>query len=285
MEKVILCRNCEQTSLKERFVSVAGYNTRYLDDGDSDETLVLIHGLGASAERWLRVIPHLRSKYRLIIPDLIGFGHSDKPSVDYTMDFLSNFVFRFLGALGIERTSLVGSSLGGQIVAECASTQSGVIDKIVLVSPSGMMKRSTPALDAYMLAALYPTPDNALMALRMMVEKGEVEQRLVNDFITRMNLPNAKFALLSTVLGIKNATDFEDKLRKITSPTLILWGKQDKVIPVEYASPFMSAITESKFVEIPGCGHVPHVEQPEKFADIILNFLDRELVMSTNYYQ
>ncbi|TLX92168.1 MAG: alpha/beta hydrolase [Thaumarchaeota archaeon] len=136
-----------------------------------------------------------------------------------------------------------------------------------------------------MLASLYPTPDNAHMALRMMVEKGEVEQRLVNDFITRMNLPNAKFALLSTVLGIKNATDFEDKLRKITSPTLILWGKQDKVIPVEYASPFMSAIRESKFVEIPGCGHVPHVEQPEKFADIILNFLDRELVMSTNYYQ
>ncbi|TLX92171.1 MAG: alpha/beta hydrolase, partial [Thaumarchaeota archaeon] len=137
MEKVILCRNGDKTSLKERFVSVAGYNTRYLDEGDSGEALVLIHGLGASAERWLRVIPHLRSKYRLIIPDLIGFGHSDKPSVDYTMDFLSNFVFRFLGALGIERTSLIGSSLGGQIVAECASTQSGVIDKIVLVSPSG----------------------------------------------------------------------------------------------------------------------------------------------------
>jgi 2-hydroxy-6-oxonona-2,4-dienedioate hydrolase len=285
MEKVILPRNCEQTSLEERFVKVAGYNTRYLEDGDSDETLVLIHGLGASAERWLGVIPHLKSKYRLIIPDLIGFGYSDKPSVDYTIEFLSNFVFKLLGTLGIEKASMIGASLGGQVVAECASTQTGIIEKIVLVSPSGIMKRSTPALDAYMLAALYPTVDNAHTALRMMTEKGEVVPALVNDFVTRMTLPNAKFAFLSTVLGIRNSLDFEEKLRKIRSPTLIVWGKQDKMIPVEYASPFISAIRESKFIEIQGCGHVPHVEQPKKFSELVVSFLGHELVMNSSHYQ
>ncbi len=262
-----------------------GHSTRYLEDGDSKETLVLLHGLGASAERWLGVIPHLRSKYRLIMPDLIGFGYSDKPSVDYTLDFLSNFVFRFLGALGIERANLIGSSLGGQIAAECASTQSDIIEKIVLVSPSGMMKRSTPALDAYMLAALYPTPDNAHTAFSMMLEKGNVEQRLVNDFVSRMTLPNAKFAFLSAVLGIRNSAALEDNLRKIVCPTLIVWGKKDKLIPVEYASSFMAAIRAAKFVEIPGCGHVPHVEEPKKFSEVVLSFLEAELVMNTNSYQ
>ena len=271
--------------MEEKFVSVGGYKTRYLDYGNSNETLVFIHGLGASAERWLGVIPYLSSKYRLIIPDLLGFGHSDKPSVDYTIEFLSNFVFKFFEALGIQKASLIGASLGGQVAAVCASTQPDIVDKIVLVSPSGMMKRTTPALDAYMLAALYPTLDNAYSAFSMMVEKGEVQEKLVNDFVTRMTLPNAKLAFLSTVLGIRNSNDFEDKIRKIKSPTLIVWGKQDKMIPVEYASSFMSAISESKFVEMPGCGHVPHVEQPKKFAEIVLSFLDHELVMNTNSYQ
>lgn len=271
--------------MDEQFLNVGGYNTRYLDYGSSKKTLVLIHGLGASAERWLGVIPHLKSEYRLIIPDLIGFGHSDKPSIDYTTEFLSGFVFRFLEALGIEKANLIGSSLGGQIVAECASTQNDIIEKLVLVSPSGMMKRTTPALDAYMLAALYPTLDNAHTAFSMMVENGEVHEKLVNDFVTRMTLPNAKLAFLSTVLGIRNSANFEDRIRKIKSPTLIVWGKQDKLIPVEYASPFMAAIKESKFVEMPECGHVPHVEQPKKFSEIVSSFLDHELVMSTNHYQ
>ncbi len=264
---------------------MGGYKTRYLDCGKSTETLVLIHGLGASAERWLGVIPYLTPKYRLIIPDLLGFGNSEKPSVDYTIEFLSNFVFKLLDSLGIAKTSLVGSSLGGQIVAECASAQKDTIEKIVLVSPSGMMKRTTPALDAYMLAALYPTLDNAYTAFGMMVEKGEVQQKLVDDFVTRMTLPNAKLAFLSTVLGIRNSANFEDKLQKIKSPTLIVWGKQDKMIPVEYASPFMSAIKDSKFAEMSECGHVPHVEQPKKFSEIVTSFLDHELVVNTNHYQ
>ena len=73
--------------MTERFVSVEENNIRYLDFGDSDKTLVLIHGLGASAERWEKVIPDLQKRFRVIVPDLIGFGQSDKPLADYTVDF------------------------------------------------------------------------------------------------------------------------------------------------------------------------------------------------------
>jgi 2-hydroxy-6-oxonona-2,4-dienedioate hydrolase len=270
-------RETVQTFLNERFVSVDGYRIRYLYGGNSKQTLVLIHGLGASAERWLGIVPYLRSRYRLIIPDLIGFGYSDKPNVDYTMDFFSRFVIGFLETLGIEQANFVGSSLGGQIVAECAHARDDMMRKIVLVAPSGIMKHFTPALTDYMTAVFFPTFENAWRAFSMMIAKGEPDANLVNDFITRIMFPNSDFAFLSAILGIKYS-NLEPKLGKIHVPTLIVWGKQDKIIPVEYASSFVESIRNSKFAEMEDCGHVPFVEQPKRFAEILLDFLNRELV-------
>ena len=92
--------------------------------------------------------------YRVIVPDLIGFGYSDKPLVDYTTEFFSEFLEKFFIAFDIKRPNLIGSSFGGQIIAEYATSHPQEIEKLVLVSPSGTMKKSTPALDAYIMAAL-----------------------------------------------------------------------------------------------------------------------------------
>ena len=80
--------------------------------------------MGASCERWEKVLPIFEKDFQVIVPDLIGFGQSDKPTVDYTIDFFSNFLEKFLKSLGIEKTSIIGSSLGGQIAAEFTSIQS-----------------------------------------------------------------------------------------------------------------------------------------------------------------
>ena len=77
--------------MQEKFVNVDGNKIRYLESGNSKETIVLVHGLGASAERWEYVIPLFNKYFRVIVPDLIGFGYSDKPLVDYTSEFFSNF--------------------------------------------------------------------------------------------------------------------------------------------------------------------------------------------------
>ena len=82
--------------VQENFIEVDGNKIRYLETGHSKNTLVLVHGLGASAERWLNVIPIFSKEYTVIVPDLIGFGHSDKPLVDYTTDFFSDFLGNFL---------------------------------------------------------------------------------------------------------------------------------------------------------------------------------------------
>ncbi len=261
--------------MKEKFVQVGANKIRYLEEGGSDGNILLVHGLGASAERWIRVIPHLSKKYHVIALDLIGYGFSDKPSVDYTPAFFSQFIFDFLNTLGITKTSMIGSSLGGQIIAECAITQSKMIEKIVLVSPSGIMKQSTPTLDAYMLAALYPTQDGTKTAFQMMagIHK-EVDSDTIDGFIQRMTLPNAKMAFMSTILGIRNAVPLSERLGKISVPTLVVWGKQDTLIPITYSEDFVSSIKNCQFVEMESSGHTPYVEESEKFSEIVLKFLN-----------
>ena len=189
------------------------------------KTLVLVHGLGASFERWQYVLPLFATHFHVVAPDLVGFGYSDKPMVDYTIDFFSNFLENFLISLGIEQTSIIGSSLGGQIAAEYASSHSESVEKLVLVSPSGIMKQSTFALDAYIMAALYPNSQSAKNAFKIMDGSGkQIPLEIINGFVTRMKLPNAKFAFMSTLLGLKNSDLITKKLEKIFSPTLNYLG-------------------------------------------------------------
>jgi len=260
--------------MQENFIQVDGNKIRYLEAGHSKNTLVLVHGLGASAERWGRTIPYLAKDYHLLVPDLIGFGYSDKPIVDYTVDFFSGFFREFLETSGIENPHIMGSSLGGQVTAEYASANSN-IEKLTLVSPSGVMKQSTPALDAYIMAALYPNEPNAKNAFDMMEGSGiDVDPKIIEGFIERMKLPNAKMAFMSTILGLKNSEIITNKLKTIKAPSLIIWGSADPVIPIRHADGFVSSIKDCRFYRMDGCGHTPYVQKPKEFADIVLDFLN-----------
>jgi len=247
---------------------------RYLEEGTSEDTLLLLHGLGASAERWEDVIPLFAKKFRVIVPDLIGFGYSDKPMVDYTTDYFAEFVNKFVGKIKIKKLNIIGSSLGGQIAAESIINHNMGVRKLVLVSPSGVMKHSTPALDAYISAALYPNNDSALNAFQVMSGRKDIDDKTVSGFIERMQLPNAKMAFMSSLLGLSNSKVITEKLRTITIPTLILWGENDPVIPIEYAQSFVSGINDCRFYKMAGCGHVPYVEQPKAFFQIVSDFLN-----------
>lgn len=263
--------------VEERFTTVEGNKIRYLESGTSKDTLVLIHGLGASAERWNLVLPIFEKHFRVIVPDLIGFGLSDKPLVDYTPEFFSEFLEKFLSILRIERPTLIGSSLGGQVTAEFAARSDVSLEKLILVSPSGVMKQSTPALDAYIMAALYPTEESAKNAFEMMEASGhEIDPEIIKGFIQRMQLPNAKMAFMSTVLGLKNSSVITEKLRSINVPTLIVWGASDPVIPIYNADKFVSTIKDCRFYRMDNCGHTPYVQYPEDFAKIVLDFINQK---------
>lgn len=262
--------------VEEKFIKIDGNKIRYLESGDSKKTLVLVHGLGSSAERWDQVIPLFEDDFRVIVPDLIGFGYSDKPLVDYTPEFFSEFLKFFFVASDIKRPNLIGSSLGGQISADFAASYPQDIEKLILVSPSGVMKQSTPALDAYIMAALYPNEQNAKNAFEMMEGSGKkIPEKIVNGFIERMQLPNAKLAFMSTLLGLKNSKLVLTKLQTISIPTMIIWGSNDPVIPIIHLDSFVSAIQDCRFFRMDGCGHTPYVQEPHLFASKVLEFFNR----------
>jgi len=260
--------------ISEEYVKVGENKIRYLDGGGSSGTIVLIHGLGGFAERWSTVIPILSKKYRVIAPDLPGYGYSDKPSTDYTPEFFTKFIFDFLNILDIRKTIMVGTSLGGQLVAEYAIAQSKMVEKIILVCPSGIMKTSTPTLDAYSMAALYPSHDTVKIAYEMMTGSKNVTTESIDGFIKRMTQPNAKMAFMSTILALKNSPPITDRLSNIIAPTLVIWGKNDTMIPVKYANDFVSSIKNCQLEIMENCGHTPHIEDPDKFSQIVLNFLN-----------
>ena len=210
-----------------------------------------------------------------MVPDLVGFGHSDKPLVDYTPEFFSEFLEHFFIVSKIKHPFLVGSSLGGQISAEYVSSHPNDVQKLILVSPAGIMKQSTPALDAYIMAALYPNEHSAKNAFELMEGSGnEVDAEIVNAFVSRMKTPNAKLAFMSTLLGLKNSDSLVAKLKMIYPPTLLIWGTDDPVIPINFAKEFVSGIPNCTFFEMDGCGHTPYVQNPYLFTSKVLDFLN-----------
>ena len=260
--------------MQENYATIDGNKIRYLESGKSGDTMVLIHGLGASAERWLGVIPTFSRHYRVIVPDLVGFGCSDKPSIDYTPEMFIDFLDKFFLATDASNSIVVGSSLGGQLAADFASTHGSHIQKLILVSPAGMMKHTTPALDAYIMAALFPNMKNARAAFALMEGSGrKVNSAITRGFVARMKMPNAKLAFMSTLLGLKNSETIDKKLPKIIAPTLLVWGLNDPVIPIKYADIFASTIPDCRFHTMNDCGHTPYVQKPDAFSSIVLDFL------------
>jgi 2-hydroxy-6-oxonona-2,4-dienedioate hydrolase len=254
----------------QKFTILNGHVIRYLDYGfhNSTETLILLHGLGASAERWALVIPELARYYRVIVPDIIGFGYSDKPAIEYRMDFFLDFLKSFLGNLGISKATIIGSSFGGHIATEFAIEFKEKVERLVLVSPAGMMRTPTPTLNRYIRAALFPVYEHVYEVFREMVYDPEIiKEDLVIDFINRMELTNAKHAFHSTLCNIgHNAPNLHGRISKIVAPTTLVWGEHDRMIPLQYAREY-DEIPERELVVIGNCGHTPYVETPAEFND------------------
>ena len=284
-------------SLPEKFIIIGVHKIKYLDydhepkcSNNQHPLLVLLHGLGASCERWLNVAPMLSKYFRIIIPDIIGFGHSDKPSTDeYTMNYFVSFLQQFLDRLNIDRSIvLCGHSFGGILATEFARAFNNRVDKLVLVAPAGVLRFSTHALDKYILSALSPTNENALDAFQdMAFDPRFITEDSLRDFINRMRLPNAKYALLSTVMGIRDSPHLLERLSQVLAPILIIWGENDEITPLpdgKYLQEYHEN-PKNRSKTINHCGHTPFVEKPIRFLAILLKFLIGKDLYSLLYRQ
>jgi len=265
--------------LQEHWANLNGLKIRYLESGKgNDKHILFIHGLGSSADRWVGIPKSLSANFHTISLDLPGFGESDKPaSMNYTIENFSDIVIDFMNLLAINdgKTSIVGHSLGGYIAAEVTILHKIQVERLVLIDSSGMLEKPTALLEEYLSVAMNPTTDKVRNIFEQMVtDSTKIPLKLVESFIKRINLPNAKYAFKSTLENSTNTQLERERLKLIDGiPTLIIWGNEDKVIPVEHSDLFKESISNSHVEIIQDAGHAPFTEKPEQVFELIRNFL------------
>ena len=257
-------------------VRIDGIRVRTLETGRGSP-LLLVHGLGGSIDSWTQNIDALSHGARVVALDLPGFGQSDKPLIDYTVEFYRNFLIKFIDRLGFRKTSIVGSSLGGQIAAELAIARHDLVDRLVLVSPAGALPRSfraTPALRRYVKVTTARSPKEVAQALHA-VDKKPVDHAYAKQVFERMSQPGAREAFHSALKESKSAPRLGSRLGKIRSPILLLWGKEDIMMPAKFAWPYLR-MKNARMVLLERCGHRPHAERPDVFNALVSGFLKEE---------
>ena len=273
-------------SENSKFVSVDGARVHYQEFGDvSKPTLIMIHGYTASLYVWKTVAPMLAdSGFHVVALDLLGFGYSDKPSwFDYAIASQARIVARFMNRLGIGRATLVGSSYGGAVAATLALDYPERVEKLVLVDAvSNDNLRNHPILKLASIPGIgeaitpFLVDSRAVQRHRMRGTLAKANHKLITDervegILRPLTAADAHHSLLATSRAW-SANRIEQDAHLITQPTLIVWGEDDKVIPVDDGYTLHRSILNSRLVILKDCGHVPQAERSETFAELVTEF-------------
>jgi len=257
----------------DKTIAVFGQTIHYWDVGVGP-VVVLVHGLGSKKEDWLPVIGPLSQKYRLLVPDQIGFGRSDKPLLDYSVQTYVDFLNELLRELRVEKASLVGESLGGWICGLYAAEITGgahliSVEKLVLVDAAGLkQERPIPDLNPSSLAGM-----RALMQAVFYDTSWLNEDALRKIFADKLATHDS-YTVHSLVNNPALASQrMDSQLANIKVPTLVLWGKQDSLLPIAAGERYAAGIPGAKLVSFDKCGHVPSTEKTEEFLAAVNGFL------------
>ena len=254
-------------------ITVFGQKIHYVEAG-AGPTVILLHGLGGSTQVWQLNITALAEKYRVIVPDQIGFGKSDKPLVNYRIRTYVDFLDQFCKQLKIERASLVGNSMGGWIATAFTAAFPDRVDKLVLVDAAGY----TPPkdLDTRTFYGLNPTTREGMKFLvaKIFYNKLFLSDAAIDQAITTRLAAGDGYTINSITESIIRGEDFlDDTVKTIKRPTLLIWGRQDGLVPVAEGERFNKDIAGSKLIVFDQCGHMPQVEKAGEFNAAVLKFL------------
>ena len=231
---------------QDHYIRAGDINTRYWVLGNQGSPVILIHGLGASAEIWMHNVEVLVTQHRVYVPDLVGFGRSDKPTVSYSPYYFTRFINDFINALNIERASLVGQSLGGGIALLYTLQFPDKVDKLVLVDSTGLGKEVIFTLKLMSLPIIgeLMTRSNRLevsLFFKLAVRNPVViTEDFVETYYELFSQPGAQRFLLNLVRSIVNMrggrkdvlAPIMTNLHRITAPTLIVWVSRIVFFPL-----------------------------------------------------
>jgi 4,5:9,10-diseco-3-hydroxy-5,9,17-trioxoandrosta-1(10),2-diene-4-oate hydrolase len=281
--------------IRSKTLSVMGLRTRVLEDGDAGrgDPVVMIHGVGAWAENWREAIgPIAATGRRAIACDLPGFGESEAPGDVAHFGPRDAFYPRFVGALldelGIASAHLVGSSMGGAVAYTAAVSQPARIRSLALVAGGGvgtevaLFLRLCTLPGMPLFARLFGGPAQARDVLRTCFHDARRIPQTLYDEAERYGYPSfGEFvkALRSgvTIAGVKpSVRDYwVAQAPRFRGPVIVVWGRQDRVLPVAAAADARELIPRAQVQLIDDCGHLPMIERPDQFLAALLPFLDR----------
>lgn len=277
------------SSIRAETVRLHGNDVSYLRGGEG-ETLLLVHGIAGSCNTFEPVLEALAERYQVIAPDLLGHGQSGKPRGDYSLGAHASGLRDLMEILEVPSATIVGHSLGGGVAMQMAYQFPKRCERLVLVASGGLGPEVTPILRA----ATLPGTDIALSIATS--ERAKGVYRKVLSPLKRFNLEpaptlghvmehvaclqdrEARHAFIHTVRAVMDLRgqriDARDRLYLANHvPMMIVWGERDRFIPVKHGREAHAMLPESRFEVFKDAGHFPHRDDPERFIDILLDFM------------
>jgi pimeloyl-ACP methyl ester carboxylesterase len=271
-------------------MTLHSHQLSYLDSG-SGPVVLFIHGILGSHRDWAHLIDRIDDTQRVIVPDLFGHGQSAKPVGDYSLGSHAATIRDLLDRLGIERITLVGHSLGGGIAMQFYYLFPERVERLVLVASGGLGREVNPVLRSVTLpGAEWVLP---LVASRWLTARAETARRLMSKvgwkpgsdisaiwhgFTALGDDGESRRTFLATTRAVidpggqtVSAHDYLPDTLPI--PTLIVWGSGDRMIPAWHAIRAQESIPGSRVELFEGAGHFPHLQQPDRFADVLRDFI------------
>ena len=270
-----------------RFVDVDGVRVHYQEAGERNTSLpplILIHGFASSTLVWSKVfLPLAAAGFRVIALDMLGFGYSGKPrKAEYTIGGQAKLVISLLERLGIKRATLVGSSYGGAVAATCALDYPQRVDRLVLI---GTVNNNRPL--NYKLMRVFGSPlfgdvvSPLLIGSRRLLRRRMkrvydrhawvLDERRVDARHLPLRAAGTQRAIIRTVRNW-DAERISRDAHLIRKPALLLWGENDREIPLADGERLHEEIPGSRLIVFLNCGHLPHEEYPEAFTKVVADF-------------
>ena len=263
--------------MTSREVTVDGIRIHFLDAGEGP-AIFLLHGLSATHVNWEFTIPAFAGRWRVIAPDLPGHGRSAKPDAPYTVDFYAGVIRSLAREIGIPEAVVVGNSLGGQIAIELGLSYPVWTRALVLAAPAGGFGTSVQALRWAIAAAA--RPGLLRVALPWALERCvydpshpacDERRRVLAERLAHDDYPSFARAVNRSLVGSIAAG--RQPVRRLTQPTLLVWGRDDRLVGLSASRRLLRDIPHARLTVLDACGHLPMLEQPQRFNRVVADFL------------
>ncbi|MDQ0315039.1 alpha/beta fold hydrolase [Amorphus orientalis] len=251
----------------ETMETVAGCRIRVMRKGEG-APLLFLHGAGG-AGAWLPFMDELAERYDVIVPEHPGFGGSETPEWLDNVGDLAYFYLDLIDHFGLDGVHLVGTSIGGWIAAEMATRSCASLKTLTLVAPAGIHVPGVKRGDMFtwspeqLTSNLFHNQDIA----RTVPPPADEEALMV---VLKNRLTTAKLGWSPRM----HNPDLKKWLHRISVPTLIVWGTEDKLLPAEYGPAYRDLIPGAALEVFPECGHLPHVEKANEFTSKVVRFIE-----------